>query len=192
MAELLGWIWLVLAVALIAGWYLSFSASRIDRLHHRVESSLAALEAQLLRRAGVAAELAPHLSAPAGPRLKAAAAVALAEPAPVSEDGREAQNHLTRALAGALDTPADVNALGHRADGMLDDLTVAVGRAQLARRFHNDAVSQAQRVRGKRVVRWFRLAGRAPMPRMVEIDDSTPPGLEGRDHVPGPASSGGS
>ena len=42
---------------------------------------------------------------------------------------------------------------------------------QLARRFHNDAVTDVRRVRRKRVVRWFRLAGHAEMPRTFEIDD---------------------
>ena len=48
---------------------------------------------------------------------------------------------------------------------------------QLARRFHNDAVAQAVRVRRKPVVRWARLDGHASLPVMVEIDDSVPPGL---------------
>jgi hypothetical protein len=38
-------------------------------------------------------------------------------------------------------------------------------------------VAQAQRVRRKRVVRWARLAGRADLPRMVELDDSSPSAL---------------
>jgi hypothetical protein len=59
----------------------------------------------------------------------------------------------------------------------LDLLTQACVRVQLARRFHNDAVAQALRVRRKRVVRWTRLAGHAALPVMVEIDDSVPPGL---------------
>jgi len=58
-----------------------------------------------------------------------------------------------------------------------EQLAQACTRVQLARRFHNDAVAQAQRVRDKRVVRWAHLAGRAPVPQMVEIDDSLPRGL---------------
>jgi pyridoxal 5'-phosphate synthase pdxS subunit len=50
-------------------------------------------------------------------------------------------------------------------------------RVQLARRFHNDAVTDVQRVRRKRVVRWFRLAGYAALPRTVEFDDDLPPAL---------------
>ena len=47
-------------------------------------------------------------------------------------------------------------------------------RVQLARRFHNDAVKEVQRVRAKRVVRWFRLAGHADLPQTVEFDDTVP------------------
>ena len=48
---------------LIAGlilflWYLSFSATRLDRLHHRVETSWANLDGLLQRRAAVALEIA--------------------------------------------------------------------------------------------------------------------------------------
>ena len=47
-------------------------------------------------------------------------------------------------------------------------------RVQLARRFHNDAVTRRPRVRRKLVVRLFRLAGHAELPRTVEIDDDLP------------------
>ena len=49
-------------------------------------------------------------------------------------------------------------------------------RVQLARRFHNDAVTDAARVHGKTVVRLFRLAGHTETP---------PHGGDGR--RPGPA-----
>ena len=39
-------------------WYLSFSATRLDRLHHRVETSWANLDGLLQRRAAVALEIA--------------------------------------------------------------------------------------------------------------------------------------
>ncbi len=50
-------------------------------------------------------------------------------------------------------------------------------RIQLARRFHNEAVAQAQRVRRKALVRLLRMAGHAPMPQTVEIDDGWPDAL---------------
>ena len=175
---------MVVVLALLAGWYLSFTASRIDRLHHRVESSRASLEEQLARRAGLAAELAPRIGDPRGPALAGAASRALA---PSSDAAELVQSQLTRALADALAEPADVARL--RADTstarILDDLGEAAARSQMARRFHNDAVAQTQRVRRKWVVRAARLAGHAAFPQMVELDDRMPPGLgDGASRVP--------
>jgi len=187
----LGLVLLVVLLLLALGWYLSYLAGRLDRLHHRVESSRAALEARLARRASVAREVGRLLPPPTGGELIAAAGRTLstATPArgsdvrgvlilelPVSEF---AENELTRALHRAFDDPA--TAAGLRADpaatALLDELISAGERVQLARRFHNDAVAHAQRMRRKRVVRWARLAGRAELPQMVEIDDSQPAGL---------------
>ena len=51
--------WLVAALLLlIALWYLSFTATRLDRLHHRVETSWANLDVLLQKRAAVALEIA--------------------------------------------------------------------------------------------------------------------------------------
>jgi len=187
--DLWGWLPLLPAILLLLGWYLSFSASRLDRLHHRVESSRAALDAQLVRRAAAAVEAAPMLDPSSGLLLADAAAEALA----AGEDavrglgdgvsralGREeAENELSHALHAALDDPVHVDRLRCEAvtADALDVLAQACERVQLARRFHNDAVAQAQRVRRKRVVRWAWLAGRAEMPEMFEIDDSLPAGL---------------
>ena len=54
------------------------------------------------------------------------------------------------------------------------ELETAVGRVELARRFHNDAVRAARTVRRQRVVRALRLAGHAPLPETFEIDDTPP------------------
>ena len=56
----------------------------------------------------------------------------------------------------------------------LDALSAAWYRVQLARRFHNEAVLQAQRVRANPFVRVLRLAGHAAMPATVEFDDAWP------------------
>lgn len=182
MSDVVFWLPAVLLPLLLLGWYLSYSAGRLDRLHHRVESSRAALDAQLARRAAAALEVAHVLDLATGLLLTDAAAEALA----ATEDGtpsvavvEEVENDLTRALLAAFSDPADVVAL--RADPLvgetLDLLGQACLRVQLARRFHNDAVAQAQRVRGKRVVRHARLAGHAARPQMIELDDSVPSGL---------------
>jgi hypothetical protein len=175
------WLAVGVVVALLAAWYLSYSAARLDRLHHRVESSRAALDAQLTRRAALAVEVAPLLDPATGLILASAAAEALADQREdtVRHVGEEVESDLTRALQAALSDVHHVSGLRRDpvVDDLLGDLTAACERVQLARRFHNDAVAQAQRVRRKRVVRWARLAGRADLPRMVELDDSSPSAL---------------
>ena len=50
--------WVTGAAVLVAGWYLFFSATRLDRFHGRVEGARSALDAQLVRRASVSFQLA--------------------------------------------------------------------------------------------------------------------------------------
>ena len=49
---------LVVFFVLITIWYLTFLATRLDRLHHRVENSWANLDVLLQKRAAVALEIA--------------------------------------------------------------------------------------------------------------------------------------
>jgi hypothetical protein len=190
-SDTLSWLLTAFAVLLVLGWYLSYSASRLDRLHHRVETLRAALDAQLARRAAAAVEAAPLLDPATGLLVADAAAQALAAGETRAETSEtewieaggpaeELENDLTRALHVAFGDPAEVAQLRDSAPlaaQSLDLLTQACTRVQLARRFHNDAVAAAVRMRRKPVVRWARLAGYAPQPAMVEIDDSVPPGL---------------
>ena len=76
----LEWVTIVVVIVLILGWYLSYSAARLDRLHARVESTSAALDAQLVRRAEATLEMANagHLDAASGLILASAAAESLA------------------------------------------------------------------------------------------------------------------
>ncbi|NLT54151.1 MAG: hypothetical protein GXX79_06195 [Actinomycetales bacterium] len=186
MPDLLGWWSLTAVVLVVIGWYLSYSAARLDRLHHKVESARAALDAQLVRRAAVSLEVAGALDPATGLMLAGAASESLGDGqtvAGIDGDGgaplEEAENDLTRAIQAAFEDPEHVARLRQNpvTGDVLDALAEACTRVQLARRFHNDAVAQAQRVRRKRVVRWARLAGHAPSPPMIEIDDSLPPGL---------------
>ncbi len=57
----------------------------------------------------------------------------------------------------------------------------------MARRFHNDAVGAARRLREHRKVRWFRLAGHAPFPLAFEMDDESPAALVRQGGVAAPA-----
>ena len=45
-------------IIIFAIWYLSYSATRLDRLHNRVETSWANLDVLLQKRAAVALEIA--------------------------------------------------------------------------------------------------------------------------------------
>lgn len=185
------WALASMVVLVLLGWYLLFSATRLDRLHRRVEGAQAALDNQLLRRATAATELAGSgVLDPASSLLVAGAAVQAIEAgegraaqialdpfsgsrlADHDADRESAESDLSRALRATLDTlPDDDPAV---AAGHLEPLSAVVHRVCLARRFHNDAVLQAQSVRRKRVVRWARLAGRAPVPQTLELDDEPP------------------
>lgn len=95
----------------------------------------------------------------------------------------QVETQLTQTLATVL-RPEVVTHLRHPDDsvaGQLLDRVAATGtRVQLARRFHNDAVAEVRRVRRKRVVRWFRLAGRAWLPEPVDFADALPAALAPR------------
>ncbi len=164
----------LLFIALLA-WYLSFSASRLDRLHHRIDGARSALDAQLVRRAEAAMELGTSgiLDPASGLLLVAASATALevGEANLVQDAPRErAESDLSQSLRAAIDDQLVAQA-DPWAMALLTRLATAGHRVQLARIFVNSAATDAQLVHGKRVVRWARLAGRAPLPQTFEMDD---------------------
>ena len=172
--------WLVALPVLLAviGVYLSWTAGRVDRMNGRVETARATLDAQLQRRSGIAIELAgAGVLDPASSVLVADSAHrARAAPDAAQEI---AESDLTKSLVAAFGDPEDVAEIRGDAidDNLVDELAAASKRVQLARRFYNDAVRAARTLRSHRLVRWFRLAGRAPMPQAMDFDDTSPPGL---------------
>ncbi len=199
----MSWAEIVLAVVVVLAvllWFAWVNASRLDRLHRKVAASRLALDAQLRRRAGAAIDLASSgLLDPASSVLVAGAAYAVVDDAgPVTQPeqalamdglgaGRERlENALTATLREALADAQDVAELRAEPAGedLVGHLAAVWYRAQLARRFHNEAVAQVQRFRRQWPVRLLRLAGRAPLPQTVELDDSMPSGLDS----PGPGS----
>lgn len=171
----------VLAVLVVLGWYLTFSATRLDRLHARLEGARSALDAQLVRRASVALQIA------ASGRLDPATSLLLADAAhearevdAADQPSREmAESNLTGALRAAFADPGVAGEL--RADPvgreLLHELSAAGLRVQLARRFLNDVVRAARVVRRKRAVRYLRLAGHADWPETFEMSDTPPDAL---------------
>ncbi|WP_410645008.1 NUDIX hydrolase [Amycolatopsis sp. lyj-346] len=154
--SVLGWLLPVLAMVLVlGGLFLVATANRLDRLHIRTDAGWAALDAALARRAVVARAVAA-ISGDTALRTCAERAEA------ASRAEREAaENELTLQL-GRVDRarlPAE----------LAEELTDAEHRVVIARRVHNDAVRDTLRLRRRRKVRYFRLAGTAPLPEYFEF-----------------------
>ena len=156
----------IAAAAFVIGFYVTWTAGRLDRLHARVDASWAALDAQLVRRAAAARAVAAHLAdEDAALALDAAATAALDG----ADDARELlENDLSRALKACLPL------LVHDAagDAALAELATASTRVGLARSFHNAAVKDTRAVRLRRMPRALRLAGHRRLPEYFEIDDT--------------------
>ena len=207
----MSWAESVLAVGLVLAlvlWFVWVDASRLDRLHRRVDASRSVLDQQLVRRATVAAELAtsgvldpassivvgeaawaalsaggepgPGPAGAAGELRQVLAEGTPAVPARASDlDRGQLESDLTAALREVLEDPHEVALMVTDEPGsaLLDELSAAWYRLQLARRFHNDAVVQTRGARRQILVRLLRLAGSAPEPVTFELDDEWPEGL---------------
>jgi hypothetical protein len=196
----------VVALVALLAWSVWVAASRLDRLHRKVLALRAVVDTQLVRRASAAAELAASgLLDPVSAVLVGESAWAvlsaggldddeLARMLPgVAEIGADAapdepeaivdrglaESELSATLRAALDDPAEVEALREEPGGheLLGALAASWYRVQLARRFHNEAVAQAQRMRRTFLARVLHLAGHAPVPQTVELDDGWPEAL---------------
>lgn len=154
-----------------AAWWVTWTASRLDRLHHLVETRWASLDAQLVRRCATALELASSgLLDPAASLLLTGAAHAAK--AANAVDRAEVEDALSAALRAVLAEPRSLTQPG--AAQLYQEVDAAMRRVVMARTFYNDVVVAAQRVRRKRLVRWLRLAGSAAMPVRFDMDDELP------------------
>jgi hypothetical protein len=173
---------LVTAIVVLLAVYVSWRAGRLDRLHARLEAARAALDAALLRRNCVAAELA------SSGLLDPATSVLLAGAAHDARAGtrqrEQAESDLSRALRAAFGQPDFRASLdgGQGAEDLLAELEGAAHQVFLARKFYNEAVSAVISARRRFLVRALRLAGRAPGPEFFENDDSlVEPAADGAD-----------
>ncbi len=175
------------SVLLLLALVLSWSASRLDHLHGRVERSRATLDAELLRRSASALELAGSGVLDPSSALVLADAAHAARTA--SSEVREAtESALTEALlvifpgvAAETTVPAptdgsDLERAALRAQ-LEEELGTACRRVVMARRLLNESVRVTRVRRRSPVVRYLRLAGRAPMPQTMDFDDRVPQGL---------------
>lgn len=159
----MGWVIGVVALVVVIASYVTWTASRVDRLHLRAASAGRALDSQLVRRAAAAAVLAETELAgdPAGADLYAAARAAL----DAREDDREAaENDLTRTLRKQPFDPQEPNGAA---------VVAASRRVALARQMHTDLVRAALAARERPLVRVLRLNRKHPRPGYFDIDDPT-------------------
>lgn len=158
---------LVAVFALLTFWYLSFSAGRLDRLHHRVETSWATLDSLLQRRAAIALEIARSAITDPATALLLTASAYQARSADI-EDRSSAESVLSGALGMMLAERESIvaqsdQALLHELDQLTDKIKVAIS-------IHVESVTRTQLIREKLVFRIFRLAGKAPLPVTYEFE----------------------
>jgi hypothetical protein len=160
--------WLLISILiLIVLWYLSFTATRFDRLHHRVETSWANLDVLLQKRAAVALEIAhSDIADPASSMLLTGAAYQ-ARDADI-ESRSQAESGLSGALGLLLEDSQHLTTAADNA--LLSELSILTDKIRVAIAIHTDAVNRTQLVRKKLVVRIFRLAGTAPLPVTHEFE----------------------
>lgn len=127
------------AVVLLLTSYVSWTASRLDRLSARVATAWSSLDAQLVRRAAAAGQLAAYQRRHGGladEMLQAMEYAASGARTAVPAERQDAENDLTRAIRAALATGALPG--GRAAD--LHDVRDASTKVDFARQFYNDAV----------------------------------------------------
>jgi hypothetical protein len=160
-------LFLAIIAILVFAWYLTFLATRLDRLHHRVETSWANLDALLQRRAAIAIEIArSEISDPASSLLLTFAAHQ-ARDASV-KDRSQAESGLSGALGILLEIAETVDE--KIAKGLLEELRLLNEKITVAIALHVESVTRTQLIRSRLVIRMFRLAGRAPLPVIHEFE----------------------
>jgi hypothetical protein len=153
---------LVIIIALIVSWRITWLATRVDRANVRAERCWAALDAALVRRAQRALELVlvPGID-PATALLVSDAANAALVPHLSRHDRERAESDLSQVL----------DAVGPLLPASSSRLDSDRARASIYRRLHNDAVATALSLRRQHAVRILQLAGGAAELRPFEMDE---------------------
>lgn len=183
-------IWAVVLISILAitivvtSTWAYLTAQRLHRLHKRCEQAAIALEGTLDRRA-----LAARTVARAMRRVAAQPGINAAESSQMVREANTISHsaHIVEATAcpELLDlrnrepVENDLTLILRRSDFSLVDhedlagLQEAALRVNLARRFYNNAVSEALALQTTPMVRFFRLAGHAPQPHYFNIVDES-------------------
>ena len=161
---------LTLLAIVIIGWYLSFLASRLDRLHHRVETSWATLDSLLQQRAALAQQIVAESNLdPATAYLISTSAIS-ARKANIIE--RSAAESVLSESLKLVQNSAQDNSLELPSD-LLVELSDITNKVKMAINIHLEAVNATRNVRSKIFIRLFRLAGKAPLPVRYEFEDDS-------------------
>jgi len=156
---------IAILIFLLVVWYLSYVASRLDRLHHRAETSWEHLDALLQRRAALALEITLQCDLdPATHFLITQAATS------ARRSNQQDRSEWESSLSGALATlmaeggSLDESASPHKFEEFTEELATLTETIRRAIIVHREAVDSAKRLRSRWYVRFFHLAGRAPLP----------------------------
>ena len=153
-------------IILLIIWYLTFSATRLDRLHQRVETSWANLDAILQRRASLALELTHFPETDPAANLLLTSAAHHARAADISVRS-EAESSLTAALL----LLRQESWLVEKHPDLFEELDQITERLKVGISLHVEGVSAARARRSKLIYRIFRLAGKAPLPVKYAFED---------------------
>jgi hypothetical protein len=166
-----GWLIAAVLAAIVLTMWFTFTLTRLDRLHARVDAAQAAMDSQLVRRAAALQHVAEspesRLDEPLRVQLAATATTAL-NTGDVAAARQDAENAVGRAVHELYEGESVVS---HEA---AEELHEAAARVLIARRFYNDAVRDTRRMRDRRMPRLLRMAGHRAMPEFFDIDDTVP------------------
>ena len=152
-----GWLVLAVLVAMLATTHVTFTLTRLDRLHARVDAAQTALDAQLVRRAAALRHVAEYEGSGVPVEVRRHyEALARAALASSGDDRQDAENALGRAVTELAASPVAPPP---------DD----------AAELLEAAVRDTRALRARRVPRLMRMAGRRTLPQFFDIDDTVPP-----------------
>ena len=169
-----GWLILAVVVAVVVSMWVTFTLTRLDRLHARVDATWASLDAQLVRRAAALQHVAEAPDTGVDPVLREHVEAVAKSALNLDEHGDEphrrqtVENAVGRAVVDLAEAPRPIAA------EPLAELREAAARVMVARRFYNDAVRDTRALRARRMPRLLRLAGRVELPQFFDIDDTVP------------------
>lgn len=161
-------IYICIVLVLIFAWYLSFSASRLDRLHHRVETSWEHLDSLLQRRAAIALEIAHLADIDPATRILLTNSAYQARGSELSER-EDAERVLSESLKFLRESVVE-GELSIKLS-ILDELATLTEKIRLAITIHLEAINAVSLVRAKMIFRFFHLAGRAKWPTRYHFED---------------------